>query len=381
VTGDIIAPTVVPVGGLAEGDFAPLSDILSRIVAAQGRGGAALCIYRAHDPVVDLVAGDYDQDSVQLLFSISKLVTTVAVVVANESGLVDLDAPLGDYWPAFRRPATARMTLRMVMAHRAGLPVLTESISFPDFLEGRDEQIIEKQDPLWEPGTRHGYHAFTFGTLVGGAFVRTVGQSVRDFVASRLSGPLGLDLWLGMPVEQQGRVKPVVFEPSRLTPRAAQRISSGAGVHDRIGDLFTFSDGSRFNDPRFLASSLLAASGVGGARDLARLLASCLDTVDGRRLISDRALIDVTTSRSRGLDEILGIETRFGTGVQLPFPQLPFLGPSSFGHEAAGGSVAFADRELGIAVGFTTNVFPPMMGASTGLLGLLPSIRHCASGR
>jgi CubicO group peptidase (beta-lactamase class C family) len=266
----------------------------------------------------------------------------------------------------------------MVMAHRAGLPALGEDLSFLELLAGRDQEIIEKQDPLWEPDTRHGYHAFTFGTLVGGAFVRAVGQELSTFFAERLSAPLSLDLWLGTPPNELVRVKPVQFEASRLTPDDAERVRGGQLVHDGIAEVFA--DRTLFNDPRFLSAAVLAASGVGGARDLARLVGACLDTVDGVRVITERALLDMTRPRSRGLDESLGIYTQFGTGVQLPFPQLPFLGPSSFGHEAAGGSAAFADRELGVAVGFTTDVFPPMMGASAGLLGLLPSIRHCASG-
>jgi CubicO group peptidase (beta-lactamase class C family) len=104
-----------------------------------------------------------------------------------------------------------------------------------------------------------------------------------------------------------------------------------------------------------------------------------LDEVDGVRLLDPDATSAMVATRSRGPDAVLGIITHFGSGVQRPFPQLPMLGSRSFGHEAAGGSAVVADEELGLAVGYTTNVFPSMNGASTGFLALLPAIRHCVT--
>jgi len=102
-----------------------------------------------------------------------------------------------------------------------------------------------------------------------------------------------------------------------------------------------------------------------------------IDRVDGIRVLDPRVTEKMRATRSYGPDEVLGIISHFGSGVQGAFPQLPLLGPTSFGHEGAGGSVAFADVEFGLGVGYTTNVHPAMSGASTGFLALLPAIRHC----
>ncbi len=361
--------------GFAAPPFQPLADVFARVVAAQGQGGAALAIYRDGQPVVDLVGGDYLSDSLQLVFSISKAVTAIAAAMAHDSGLIDLDAPLGDYWPAFRRDSTATVTARTVLTHRSGLAALDRRLSLDDLLAGRDEEAIETQEPYWEPGVRHGYHAFTYGTLLNGAFRRTVGRTVGEYLAELITRPLGLDLWIGTPPEQHNRIERIRYERVTLTPGRARFLAQSiipAGSTSQLAQTMDL-----FNSRKVTLAGWPSTSGVAGARDLARLFYATLDTVDGVRLLGPQARDRMRSSRSRGLDTVLGIDTHFGSGVQLAFPQLPFLGPRSYGHEAAGGSAAFADDEYGVAVGFTTNVFPTMAGAGGAFLALLPSIRHC----
>ncbi|MCU1410475.1 MAG: CubicO group peptidase beta-lactamase class family [Rhodoglobus sp.] len=361
--------------GFAEPEFESLQDVFARVVGAQGRGGAALSIYRDARPVVDLVAGDYAQDGVQLLFSVSKAVTAIAAASAERDGALDLDAPLASFWPAFDRASTRAITTRMVLSHRSGIPALDRRLSLEEVLAGEDERALESQEPYFEPGTAHGYGAFTFGVFMNGVFRRTVGTDVGAFVAERLSAPLGLDLWIGTPEAVWPRVQGILYDPPALTPLRAAWIESSpipAGTTSQLAATMDL-----FNSPSALAANWPSTSGVASARALARLLASTLGEVDGVRLIDDRGLDAMLQPRSEGVDRVLGIVTRFGTGMQLPFPQFPLLGPTSFGHEAAGGSAVFADRESGISVGYTTNVYPPMAGASAGFLALLPTIRYC----
>jgi CubicO group peptidase (beta-lactamase class C family) len=380
-----VVPTrdIVPVSGSAEGSFAPLRDIFGRMVGAQGKGGAALAIYAEGRKVVDLVGGDYRPDSVQLLFSVSKAITAVAAAMAHEAGLLDLDAPLSAYWPAFDRSSTRMITGRWVLSHRSGLCGVDALLSLRELLAGADEAALERQEPYWPPGTRHGYHGFSFGTLLDGAFRRVVGQRVGEFVSERISGPLGLDLWLSTPDRELPRVKPIVFDPPLVTEARAAYLSSGVPQSEivRLRETnFIYADPSvLYNDPRFAQAGWPSSSGVAGARDLAKLLYATVAKVDGVRLLGEAATRAMVATQSRGPDAVLGIITHFGSGVQLPFPQLPLLGPGSFGHEAAGGSAVVADPELGVAVGYTTNVYPCMNGASTGFLALQSAIRHCVT--
>jgi CubicO group peptidase (beta-lactamase class C family) len=362
--------------GHADDEFGPLAEVFARLTGAHG-GGAALAIMRDGHLVVDLVAGDYRPDSIQLLFSVSKAVTAVAAAIAHADGLIDLDAPLGGCWPAFARPGTSMITTRDVLTHRSGLASFDRVLSFEQLMAGDDAAAVEVQEPYWPPGTTHGYHAFTYGTLLDGVFQRTTGRTVGQFVADRIAAPLGLDLWIGAPEAVLPRLERIRYSPPVITPgqRAAppgDRIPPSASA--RLSESMDF-----YNDPRVAQACFPSTSGIAGARDLARLFAATLGSVGGVQLLDERQRGELIWSRSRGPDRVLGFPTHFGSGVQRPFPLLPMLTGRSFGHEAAGGSAVVADEELGLALGYTTNVFPASRGASPGFLALQAAITHCAT--
>jgi CubicO group peptidase (beta-lactamase class C family) len=373
------APEVVPVTGFAKEPFAPLADVFARLVGAQGRGGAALAIYHNGGLVVDLVGGDYRQDSLQLLFSVTKPITAIASAMAHAAGLIDLDAPLADYWPAFDRPSTAVISARSVLGHRSGLAALDERLSLQQLLDAVDEDAIETQEPYWVPDTAHGYHGFTFGTLLNGAFRRTVGKTVGEYVDEHVAKRLGLDLWIGAPEDQLARIERIHYDSPKLTPGRVEHLRESRIPLSTTSQLAQQSD--LYNDPSMARACWPSSSGVAGARDLARLLYATLHDVDGDRLLTEDETRAMLATRSNGLDRVLGVISHFGSGVQRPFPQLPLLGANSFGHEAAGGSAAVADPERDIAVGYTTNIYPSMNGASVGFLALMPAIQHCLTER
>jgi CubicO group peptidase (beta-lactamase class C family) len=372
------APEVVPVTGFAKEPFTPIADVFARLVGAQGRGGAGLAIYHRGELAVDLVGGEYRQDALQLLFSVTKPITAIAAAMAHASGLIDLDAPLADYWPAFDRPTTAAVSARSVLGHRSGLAALDQRLSLEQLIDGDDEEAIETQEPYWVPDTDHGYHGFTFGTLLNGAFRRTVGQTVGQYVDEHIAKPLGLDLWIGTPEDQLARIERIHYDPPQLTSGRVEHLRESRIPLSTTSQLAEQSD--LYNDPSMARACWPSSSGVAGARDLARLLYATLHDVDGHRLLTAGQTRAMLATRSHGRDRVLGVISHFGSGVQRPFPQLPLLGARSFGHEAAGGSGVVADLERDIAVGYTTNVYPSMNGASVGFLALMPAIQHCLTG-
>jgi len=367
-------PNVVALSGWARGPFEPLADVFARLVAAQG-GGAALSVYRDGEPLVDLVAGEYGTGSLQLLFSVSKAVSAVAAGMAEAEGSLDLDEPLAAFWPALDRPSTRAITTRMVLSHRSGLASLDRELSLEELLAGEAEHAVEQQEPYWEPGTAHGYHAFTFSPLLNGVFRRVLGRDVGDYLADRIAAPLGLDLWIGTPEEERGRVERIRYAEPRRTPAQAAWLAASPIPPGSTGRLAARMD--LFNAPAVLGARWPSTSGVGDARSLGRLFAAVLAEVDGVRLLDEAALRRLVAVRSDGVDRVLGTITRFGSGVQLPFPQFAQLSAASFGHEAAGGSAVVVDPEAGISIGFTTNVHPALTGAAPAFLALLPAIRHC----
>ena len=367
-------PELIPVAGTVAAPFEELREVFARAVAAQGGGGAALAIVRDDELVVDLWGGGYATDTVQLVFSVSKAITAIAAAHAAEAGVLDLDEPLGEVWAEFRRPSTASVTARSVLSHRSGIASLDRRLSFEELIAGAADDAVARQEPYWEPGTRHGYHAFTFGPLMDGVFRRRLGVSVGEYLAEHIAGPLGLEVWLGLPDAALPRVAPITFQPPAIsTTRAAFVAASGipAGTTAALAREMDL-----YNHPELLRAGFPSTSGVASARDLARLFAATLSGT----LISVGARRGLREERSRGTDAVLGVETAFSSGMQLPFPQLPFLGPHSYGHEAAGGSFAFADPDAGVAVAWTTDVHPRMAGASPAGIALVETIRHCLRG-
>jgi CubicO group peptidase (beta-lactamase class C family) len=368
-------PSVIPSHGFVTPEFEDLGDVFARLVADARPGtGAALAIYRHGELVVDVVAGDYRADALQLIFSVSKSVTAIAAALLETDGLLDLDEPLGSFWPAMAKPTTATVTTRMVLSHRSGLPAVDRVLSLDDLVAGRDVDAIEEQEPYWEPGTAHGYHAFTFGTLIQQVFLRRLGMSVGDVVAQRIAAPLGLDLWMSAPDSVVPRIVPVQFAPSRITPGREAFARHSAIPAGTTGQLARHMD--IYNSAELRHLGVPSSSGIAGARDLAKLFASTLAPVNEVRILDAAARQRLAAPRSSGIDRVLGVRTAFGSGVQLPFPQFAMLSGSSYGHEASGGTVAFADVDADIAVGFTTNMHPVNGGAATALLALLPALRH-----
>ena len=370
-------PVVVPTSGLVRSPFEQLGDVFARTVARQGGGGAALCIYRDGECVLDLVGGDYERDSLQQVFSVSKGVVALAAAIADAEGAVDLDAPVSEYWHEFRRNSTAKVTARMILGHRAGLSAVSEPLALDALLAGRLDDAVARQEPYWEPGTDHGYGAFTFGALMNGVFVHAVGEDVASFVRRRVTGPLGADFWFGAPTDQLHRVVPVEFGDPVLTPAQAQGFANPGYIPDgSFIDIHADMAGF-FGDPAVVQSDWPAMSGVSSARDLARIFAGAVGDVDGIRLLDEVALARMVETQSYGPDRMLGHVTHFGSGIELPHTHLPLLGEGSFGHQGAGGSLVCADVGFGVSMAFTTSLAPTVVGVSDQALLLLAALRDC----
>lgn len=360
--------------GTAVAPFDRLEEVFARVVAAEP-ANVALAIYHDGQQVVDLQTVSFGDQPRQLIFSVSKAVVALATARAAQQGRVDLDAPIADVWPAFRKESTRRVTTRQVLSHTSGLAAITSPITLDDLLAGRIEEVLEGEIPLWDPGTAHGYHAVTFGPLVNGFLARATGSDLRTHIRESLAEPLGLGLSLGVPIENQVGVSHLAVG-DRGTPGTSSRAASPPSMVCNAARALS-EDLTAWNRPDVLAQSWASSNVVAGASDLARLFAASIGDVDGVRLLNEDALKHLTSQQAAGIDRILGVHTRSGSGVQLPFPQLPLLGPGSFGHEGANGCAVVADPTNGVSVAYLTDTFPLLDGAAPGFLTLLPSIQHC----
>lgn len=331
----------------------------------RGEVGAALCIYVGGVPVVDVWGGvadrrtgnRWERDTIVGVFSSTKGVTAVGANVAIERGLLDPAAPVAAYWPEFAANGKESITVGEVLSHRAGLPLVEGTFTLDQALSWDPiVRALASAAPVWEPGTQHGYHMRTFGWLVGELLRRTTGRSPGAFLREEVLAPLNADFWIGLPSSQEPRVAALV--PPNPTPKAAL-----AGLGDSLliarvfsnpSDLFDYDE--MWNSPALHAAELPSSNGIGNARALARVYASCIgEGFDGRRTLSDSTVEAATTVRSQGPDAVLLVETCFGLGFMLGQSFGAANPPTAFGHAGAGGSLAFADPASGLAFAYVMN--------------------------
>jgi CubicO group peptidase (beta-lactamase class C family) len=357
-----------------------------RILVADRAGGASLGVYRDGRPVVELWGGLMDsvtarpwqRDTITPLASTGKTLATAAALLLVERGLLDLDAPVARYWPAFGQAGKEDILVRWVLAHRSGVAALARAVSNDDAV-ALDPilRAIEAQAPWWPPGTRHGYHAMTYGFLISGIVRAVTGLTVGEFFAREIAAPLALDLHAGLPREEHGRVAPMVAPGQWRALASMVRpawIPFLLATLDRRSVTYRAAFGGTtvsFDDTDELRRYEVedASSGaVGNGPSLARLFAALEGEVDGIRLISPGLMERVRHREASGRDEVLRMRTDWGLGFALPGgPQWPDPGvPGLFGHTGASGSLAFADPEHHLAFGYTPNRWVEIGGLRGG---------------
>jgi CubicO group peptidase (beta-lactamase class C family) len=356
--------------GRVEAGFEGIEEAFKASFTRHGDVGAAFCLYVGGRSVVDIWAGTADaksgrpwaEDTLTLVFSTTKGVTAICAHLLAQRGELDLDAPVSDYWPEFSQEGKGQVPVRWLLCHRAGLPTIDKRLS-PEEALAWDPAVkaLAVQRPAWTPGTRHGYHALTYGWLVGEVIKRVAGRSPGQFLAEEVSGPLGLDVWVGLPEEQEHRVcrlipvdptPPSAEELAELSPQRRKALEIMASPDSLTTRALNVTDPPfNFNRRAVHAGELPAANGIATARSLAKLYAATIGEVEGIRILDPATVVDATTEQSCGPDEVLVLDTRFGSGFFLPSTFAPLMGPRSFGHPGAGGSLAFADpdRQVGFA--------------------------------
>ncbi|MGW3986798.1 serine hydrolase domain-containing protein [Streptomyces sp. NPDC004830] len=378
-------------GTVAEG-FEPVREAFVRNFYALGDRGAAVAVYRHGQRVVDLWGGTKDvdgtepwqRDTAQVVRSATKGVAAAVLLLLHQRGQLDLDAPVGRYWPEFKARGKEGVLVRHVLNHRAGLPVLDRPLSPQEALDPlKGPQAVAAQAPVWEPGTDHGYHALTYGWLVDEIVRRVTGQSAGEWLAAQVTGPLELDLWLGLPPSRAGRAgrvgrvegaEPAGGLRARPKPSVTRAYEDPESLTRRAFAAIT--PFPEQNDPAYLAAALPATNAVATADGLARFYAALIgDTAGSARLFTPETVELARAEESAGPDRVLVVGTRFGLGYMLHGSASPLLTPGSFGHPGRGGALGLADPETGIAFGYVTNGLRTSVTADPRAQSLLRAVR------
>lgn len=381
-------------GTVAEG-FEPVREAFAANFALLGERGAAVAVYQDGHKIVDLWAGTKDvagtagsapwePGTAQIVRSATKGVVAAALLLLHQRGELDLDAPVGAYWPEYKAAGKEHTLVRHLLAHRAGVPVLDRPLTPA---EAADPDLgaaaVAAQAPVWEPGTDHGYHAQTYSWLTGELIRRITGRPVGEWLAKEIAGPVGADLWLGLPESEHARV-------GRVGPVEPPEAAGGLKTRPKRAVAEAYADPESLtrrafaaitplpdeNDPAYRAAALPASNGIATADGLARFYASLIGEVDGgTRLFTPQTGELARAEQSAGPDRVLVVGTRFGLGYMLHGAASPLLSPGSFGHPGRGGALAFADPETGIAFGYVTNGFRKSVTADPRAQALVRAVR------
>ncbi|NUW36251.1 beta-lactamase family protein [Nonomuraea sp. SMC257] len=351
-------------GTVAEG-FEGVLEEFAAVAAVEEDPGAQLAAYVHGRKVVDLWAGEgISGDSLHALYSSGKGAAYLVVALLVQDGLIDLDRPVARYWPEFAAAGKDRLTVRDLLAHRAGLIGADGGLTTAELADDRVlARRLAGERPFWEPGTGYGYHAFVIGALAGEVVRRVTGRTLQEVYEERVRAPHGLDFYLGLPEEQEARYVPV----RPLLPREqASAASMGPAPDSLMGIAFNLhatppTDLVAFANAREVRALGPASVGsVGNARGLARMYAAALGEVAGAGrgpLLKPDVLAEFTRPTSSGLDLVTGERDHFLLGFEAQARRYPFLGADAFGHSGAVGAQSFADPASGVAYAYTRRRF------------------------
>jgi CubicO group peptidase (beta-lactamase class C family) len=351
------------VEGGCEARFAPVREAFEKSFDAGEEVGASFAAFLDGEPVVDLWGGFADaartrpwqRDTIVNVFSTTKAMAATVLHVLVDRGQVDLDAPVARYWPEFAQAGKASLPVRHLLAHRAGLAALREPLPTEALWDwARMTRALEAEAPWWEPGTRSGYHAMTYGFLVGEVARLASGRTLGTFFREEIAEPLGADFWIGLPASEDARVAEMV------PPSEAELAAAGPAAQPAADSLLAKVMGNPPITPEaanlapWRRAEIPAANGHGNARSVACVMSALAR--GGAPLLTAEALARATREECRGEDLVLGVDLRWGLGFMLSSESLP-LSPTgrAFGHGGWGGSLGIADPDTGLSWAYVMN--------------------------
>ena len=380
----------LPIGGWTEPQFDGVRTAFEENFTEHGDVGAAVCVYRGGEPVVDLWGGwysaererEWDRNTLVNVFSTTKGLAAFCAHRLVEQGLLDVDAPVAQYWPEFAAAGKESMPVRMLLNHQAGMAAVRRPLAMEDLFSWDTMcEALAEQEPWWTPGEQHGYHALTYGWLVGEVVRRIDGRSVGTYWREEFAAPLGLDAHIGTGPEYDGRISTLLDAP--VDPNAPDLLEAFGGP-DSVGAAAFSNPPIAGPDEENITASrgwrgaeIPAANGHATARALARVYGGAANggEIDGIHILNPETLEHAIVEQSNGLDACLQMETRFGLGWMLTADFMP-LGPNprAFGHPGAGGSLGYADLDAGIGFGYTMNQMQNNLSGDPRVNGLINAV-------
>ena len=387
--------TLVDVEGTCEPGFEPVAEAFAENFRSRGDIGAAACVIVDGRRVVDVWGGHaapgtpWQRDTIVNVWSSTKGVVALAVQMLVDRGQLDLDTPVATYWPEFAAGGKAEIPVRYLLSHRAGLSGARAPLTVED-LSDWDKVVaaLAASEPWWTPGTASGYHALTFGYLVGEVVRRISGRSVGRFVADEIAGPLGADVKIGLVDSDIARCATLTMDApppdsanaamfAQLDPAVLAALANPSMAPPAAADIA--------NADAWRRAEIPAANGHATATGLATVYAVLAQEGEhaGVRLLSPEAAERVREGQGRGVDLVLGLgnaglPNEWALGVILSGPEgLYGPNPRSFGHSGYGGSFGMADPEARLSIGYVMNHMGNNLSGDPRQVALTEAVYAC----
>ena len=376
------------ISGYCDDNFTEARNIFEKSISSGFELGGSIAVEVQGKKVIDLWGGYLDhtqskaweENTLVNVFSTTKGIAAICLLQLIEKGLLDIEKPVCEYWPEFSVNGKENIPVKYLFCHKAGLCGVREPLESGAFSNWNlITSELAKQEPLWEPGTAHGYHAITYGHLVGELLRRIDGRTIGQYFKEEIAEPLNLDFWIGLPDSEFDRVsdiypsKPGPLQylfplltklPRFMLPGRAKFLLDFGDTSKPVGAAFnnppiSSNRGMEANTKQWRNAEIPAANGHGTARSIAKLYGILANggSRDGIHVLSPETIEKGRQTQSDGKDLVLGgMRTRFGLGFMLGTENVS-MGPNqnAFGHGGAGGSLGFSDPDNNISLGFVMN--------------------------
>ncbi|MFX1406220.1 MAG: serine hydrolase domain-containing protein [Promethearchaeota archaeon] len=327
--------------------------------------GASFAVMLEGKMVVDLWSGFTDaaqtqpwqEDTIVNVFSTTKVMTALCVHILVDKGLIDLDAPVANYWPEFAQAGKKELPVRYLLSHTAGLPGFDKEINI-DVLYDWNQivDLLASQKPWWKPGSRSGYHSITFGYLLGEIIRRVTGKSVGTFFMEEVAQPLNIDFHIGLSEEDQSRVAEIIPPDDSVSKfkMFLFKLFFKTTFKVMFNPVLLNKD---FNSPNWRAAEIPASNGHGNARSIAKVGAviACGGQLDNKRILSFPTIENAIKEQIHGRDIVIFRQPKsWGLGFGLSH-DIYLQGPRSFYWSGLGGSYCIMDLEKKLSISYAMN--------------------------
>ena len=298
----------------------------------------------------------WERDTIICVFSTTKVMTSICALILIDRGLLDPDAPVAKYWPEFAQVGKENVLVRHILSHTAGLPALDLPVPMETLYDWNQVvSLLAAEKPWWEPGKDWGYHAFTFGYLVGEVVRRLTGKTLGTFFRDEVAIPLKADFYIGLPEEHESRVAEMI-PPPELKPGDVGYMPPGSQLYRAMNfPIFSALDS---RNRAFHAAEIPGGNGTGNARSVARVVStvSCGGELEGVRLFGMPIIEKALEEQYYGTSRSWPLPIRFGLGFGLTSQEMP-IGPNSrvLYWGGYGGSVVVMDLDARLAFSYVMN--------------------------